>query len=155
MSNKALIQLSAGVILVVAGLLVFTIMTTDDKKESAAKKDDTICPDCGKKLPKRSGGECPFCKLANPERANKPKVSASTRRATTFLLAGLLTFLVTGNGYLLLRAYRKRKRMEVDPTLTTRCPSCKRKLGYRLSKAGKNVVCPTCRHELTLPYAPV
>lgn len=151
MSNKLILQLSAGVILVVAGLLIFTLMTGDTKK-AAATTDPTVCPDCGKKLPKRSGGQCPFCLIADPEKAKKPKVAASTRRATAYVLGGLLTFLITGNGYLLFRAYQKRRRMEVEPTVTTRCPRCKRKLGYKLGKAGKKVLCPTCHHELTLPY---
>lgn len=154
MSNKLLIRLSAGVILVVAGLLVYTLMT-GETRTAAARKDDTRCPDCGRELPRRSGGQCPYCLINDPEKAKKPQVSSSARRTTAYVLSGMLTFLVAGNGYLLLRAYRKRRRMEVEPTLTTRCPRCKRKLGYRLSKAGKNVVCPTCRRELTLPYAKV
>jgi hypothetical protein len=41
-----------------------------------------------------------------------------------------------------------------DPLYNMRCPSCKRKLHYRGSRAGKQAQCPKCKGRFAYPLSP-
>jgi hypothetical protein len=51
------------------------------------------------------------------------------------------------------RYYRSRPAAE-EPYYHFQCPSCKRKLRFRASKAGQPGMCPRCRNPCTFPAAP-
>jgi uncharacterized paraquat-inducible protein A len=153
MSTKQLVLLGLGMIVVAVGLMIYTSTMTQDRIGTNRPVEEGKCPDCGKEISSRMGGECPYCKMTQA-REGKPKSGPAQRFTRTHaVLLALIVFLLFGGGYLLIRSgtFKFRRRKPSEPTYHTRCPHCKRRIRYFASQVGRQVLCPTCRWALTAP----
>jgi DNA-directed RNA polymerase subunit RPC12/RpoP len=142
----------AGLILLAVVLLWYEYSGEDVPTASAI--GENRCRDCGRELPKLSGGVCPFCKLERVAKglpAEKP--ASSTWSGTDFFIVGMILFLFGGGGYLITRSMKRvlPRRVRSGPMYLYRCPWCKRKIRYGEKQAGREGVCPHCRHATILP----
>jgi len=145
--------LAGGILVVAAGLLLYS--SSGDTKTAAAT-DERHCPNCGRELPRSAAGQCPFCKLEKmqEEQKNGKKNEGRSWAATDFLLIATVLFLTFGGGYLAMRSLKSAgwlRRGSQRPAYYHRCPWCKRKIRFALYQAGKEALCPSCRHAMVLP----
>jgi ribosomal protein S27E len=153
MNPKQVVLAALGVICLALALLLFSQVVVEDKTTAVKKVDDNRCPNCGRMLPKSSGGECPFCKLLKgPE--DPKKVAAQPRRWTTTdrLVVATVIFLTAGGGFLLWRSLKGKFRFRRGkPNLLIKCGHCRRGVRYFAHQAGKRVLCPGCMWTIDLP----
>jgi len=156
MSNKQILLMAGGILLIVLGLALIPVLSTEDK--TAAVKNDTICPDCGKPLPKSAqvSGECPYCKTLKvmEGKDKQTKESGSSWNGTDYFIVLMILFLVLGGGFLIVKSTPNvsffRSRYAI-PKYICKCPNCKRKIRYSFLQAGKDALCPSCEHVVPLP----
>jgi ribosomal protein S27E len=153
MSTKQLVLLGLTMIAVSVGLSIYSSATTRNRIDSGRPVEEGRCPDCGREIPKRMGGECPFCKLQNGGKGAGKGTEGRGFTRTDGVLLFLIVFLAGGGGYLIYRssAHKLRRQKPEEPICYLRCPNCKRKVRYMAGQVGREVLCPTCRHALTLP----
>jgi hypothetical protein len=157
MNSKPLIFLAVGVLLISGGLLLFSSMATESKTTVG---DGKHCPDCGREMPSKFQGECPFCKMTQAtqgkDKAKGKGRGAPSWGASDYLVVGTVLFLILGGGFLVVRSMkgRFRWRWSNEPVFHHRCPNCKRRLRYFLRQAGKDGICPTCMGKIRLPPPP-
>jgi hypothetical protein len=151
MNTKQLVLLGMGMIAVAVGLLIYSSAVSQTRVGPAKPMEEGRCPDCGRDIPSRAGGECPFCKLTQAKGGKGTEGREFTR--TDYVLFFLIVFLAGGGGYLIVRStgHKFRRRKRNAPTFHTRCPHCKRKVRYFADQAGRPVLCPTCHWTLTPP----
>jgi DNA-directed RNA polymerase subunit RPC12/RpoP len=154
MSKRQVLLLLGGVALILIAIVLLLCQGGDDRPTASALGENR-CPDCGRTLPKASGGVCPFCKLlrvAEGKPADKEVHTVWT--ATDYFLIGMVLFLFAGGGYLIARSVKRviPKRLVSGPIYLYRCPWCKRKMRFTERQAGNEGVCPNCKHALVLPY---
>jgi hypothetical protein len=152
MSNKQIFLLIGGILCITLGLLLFSVLAAPPKV-GKGQVDENRCPDCGRELPKRSLGECPFCKMLKGPEKKGGKGSAPRRfTATDFVVLGCILFLTIGGGYLILRSMNLRLWFYREkPSFYYRCPKCKRRIRYFARLAGRNALCPACSYAIVLP----
>jgi DNA-directed RNA polymerase subunit RPC12/RpoP len=155
MSTKQLILLGLGMIAVSVGLLIYSSAMTQNRIGSARPVEEGRCPECGREIPRSMGGECPYCKMLQGGGGKGAGKATEVRRFTPTdgVLLFLMVFLAGGGGYLLYRSSGRKVRRPKpeEPTFYLHCPNCKRKVRYSASQVGRDVLCPTCRHTLSLP----
>jgi Zn finger protein HypA/HybF involved in hydrogenase expression len=141
------------VVIFLTGIIIY-VQTGDDPK---GVKDETRCPDCGRELPDQAQatGECPYCKLAAslPEDGKKKKKKgggiAISPIALVFIIFPILATLA-----LLIIHFRRNRVLYVDQEYAYfRCPHCKRKLRFPVTRANHRGMCPLCRRPLIFPKA--
>jgi hypothetical protein len=147
-----------GACLVVSLLTGFLLFGS---KSSARKRQDyrfMHCPKCGMETlynAEYAGGPCIKCKqgrlTGTYESMADSRVGSlsSAGRIGVFLFVLALEIQVIL--YLWLTSSRAPGAQEPEPQVKSRCPLCKRKLGYPVSKIGTRGRCPGCKKEITLP----
>ncbi len=159
MSTKQLFLLVGGVLLLTAGVSLWAAWNSEPPRTKAPDSENK-CPDCGRVLPSRSGGECPYCKMMQVAQAaaeGKPVVKETKRAwgASDYFVIALIVFVVTSGGFLIARSMKGLlPRGARQVFLFHRCPFCKRRIRYAAHLAGWKAKCPTCDRTLVLPLKP-
>jgi hypothetical protein len=143
---------------VLLGAVAFALYShfSDGTPQKKKNLDPTVCPDCGKKLP-RAGVSCDYCGMKRMQEEIKAALKGpGAQRGLSTQSKVLLTF-VAGILILVIGFWPQLRPLLFAPRegpleyLTTRCSHCKRKLRYPVSSAGKKGVCPRCRWECDFP----
>ena len=118
------------------------------------------CPSCSHEEPYSdvfASRLCPDCKqgplVATTESTRASAGLMPTTPSGRWLLFGFVALLVVqADLYLWITFTRTAPPPEDDEDwYKSRCPRCRRKLGYPASKAGLNARCPGCKLEFVLP----
>lgn len=147
--------IAATVVLVVGIIVLVNVLSGGGEPETPV--DETRCPDCGRELPDQAQvtGECPYCKLAKDSGGSgKKKTKRNWGLHFSPVAIGIIAFPVAAGCLLLFLRYRRNRVYYVDEEFGYfRCPYCKRRLRFALSKAGQKGRCPLCKRHLFFPVA--
>lgn len=134
------------------GWIVLEMMSSGPTKVGASKPvDETVCPDCGAKLPK-PGGDCLEC-IGNmgqeAYRAKKEKARGGNGAIVLYVLVSLLVVLIAVHIGFVVHGRKGKTKEEI--LFYYWCGKCGRKLRYRESQIGKASQCPICKRPFMFP----
>jgi Zn finger protein HypA/HybF involved in hydrogenase expression len=155
-------KISLGVtgLLLVVWFVVTLLTSTETRSGPAAKSQpgQASCPNCGRPLSQKAvmAGECPYCKIDNPEKAKLVKPGDySVFRSPWIpgLLIGFFCVVLTVNVAFFVRRLKLGTKPE-DNFYHVNCHKCTRKVRYRQKQIGQFARCPICKQLMRFPEPP-